>query len=171
VPYNVPPKIQGSTIKKRRKRANARQLEALNRVYARTAFPSSEEREQLVRELDMSARSVQIWLAHAFVYITCIIPETFSLRFQNKRQASRQGGRKPVNSSVGQTTVTLPEDTPPVIIHPRGSPALMSRMDEPSCPSRSPPPAIRGRPHAEPDNMDPRGPVADINSHSARGLP
>ncbi|KAF8475300.1 hypothetical protein DFH94DRAFT_654582, partial [Russula ochroleuca] len=61
VPYNVPPKIQGSTIKKRRKRANARQLEALNRVYARTAFPSSEEREQLVRELDMSARSVQIW--------------------------------------------------------------------------------------------------------------
>ena len=61
------------TIKKKRKRADARQLEALNRMYARNTFPSTEDRGQLARDLDMSPRSVQIWLAHAFVYITCRI--------------------------------------------------------------------------------------------------
>jgi homeobox protein YOX1/YHP1 len=144
VPYDVPPKTQEPTIKKKRKRADARQLEALNRMHARTAFPSTEERQQLARDLDMSARSVQIWLVHAFVYITCIISElsTFSLRFQNKRQASRQGGRNPANSSISQDTVTLPEDSPPVVIHPRGSPAPMGPMGESSHRSRSPLPAM-----------------------------
>ena len=64
---------QEPTIKKKRKRADARQLEALNRMYARTAFPSTEERLKLATDLDMSARSVQIWLAHTFVYATCTI--------------------------------------------------------------------------------------------------
>lgn len=48
-------------IKKKRKRADAAQLKILNEVYARTAFPSTEERQQLAKTLDMSARSVQIW--------------------------------------------------------------------------------------------------------------
>ncbi len=64
VPYDIPAETSEPTIKKKRKRADARQLEALNRMYARTAFPSTEERLQLARELDMSPRSVQIWLAH-----------------------------------------------------------------------------------------------------------
>ncbi|KAF9051115.1 homeobox-domain-containing protein [Hymenopellis radicata] len=59
------------TIKKKRKRADAAQLKILNETYARTAFPSTEERLQLAKTLDMSARSVQIW-------------------FQNKRQSMRQ---------------------------------------------------------------------------------
>ncbi|KIY74379.1 homeobox-domain-containing protein [Cylindrobasidium torrendii FP15055 ss-10] len=59
------------TIKKKRKRADAAQLKILNDVYARTAFPSTEERQQLAKTLDMSPRSVQIW-------------------FQNKRQQTRQ---------------------------------------------------------------------------------
>ncbi|TDL26169.1 homeobox-domain-containing protein [Rickenella mellea] len=58
-------------IKKKRKRADATQLKILNEVYARTAFPTTEERQELAKKLDMSARSVQIW-------------------FQNKRQANRQ---------------------------------------------------------------------------------
>ena len=69
---DVPSETQEPTIKKKRKRADARQLEALNRMYVRTAFPSTEERQQLARDLDMSARSVQIWLVNAFVYIRCI---------------------------------------------------------------------------------------------------
>jgi homeobox protein YOX1/YHP1 len=77
VPYDVPPETQEPTIKKKRKRVDARQLEALNRMYARTTFPSTEERQQLARNLDMSARSVQIWLAHPLVYTSCII---FDLR-------------------------------------------------------------------------------------------
>jgi homeobox protein YOX1/YHP1 len=48
-------------IKKKRKRADANQLKVLNDVYNRTAFPSTEERADLARRLDMSARSVQIW--------------------------------------------------------------------------------------------------------------
>jgi hypothetical protein len=72
VPFDMPAETQEPTIKKR-KRADARQLEALNRMYARTAFPSTEERLELAKDLDMSARSVQIWLAHTFVHATCMI--------------------------------------------------------------------------------------------------
>ncbi|KAF5370863.1 hypothetical protein D9758_001886 [Tetrapyrgos nigripes] len=75
-PYSSPPispttSEQEPTIKKKRKRADATQLKILNETYARTAFPSTEERQALAKELDMSARSVQIW-------------------FQNKRQSMRQ---------------------------------------------------------------------------------
>ncbi|KAG6830457.1 hypothetical protein H0H92_000610 [Tricholoma furcatifolium] len=72
-----------STIKKKRKRADARQLKALNETYNRTAFPSTEERLALAKELDMTARSVQIW-------------------FQNKRQSMRQTNRQ--SSNVGAST-------------------------------------------------------------------
>jgi homeobox protein YOX1/YHP1 len=51
-------------IKKKRKRADAAQLKVLNETYARTAFPSTEERAELAKKLDMSARSVQIWLVY-----------------------------------------------------------------------------------------------------------
>ena len=49
------------TVKKKRRRADANQLKVLNETYARTAFPSTEERIALAKMLDMSARSVQIW--------------------------------------------------------------------------------------------------------------
>ncbi|KAK2464278.1 hypothetical protein APHAL10511_003735 [Amanita phalloides] len=71
------------TIKKKRKRADANQLKVLNETYARTAFPSTEERLALAKALDMSPRSVQIW-------------------FQNKRQSMRQTNRQ--SSSVSSTT-------------------------------------------------------------------
>ncbi|KAJ2886297.1 hypothetical protein IWW38_005244, partial [Coemansia aciculifera] len=58
-------------IKGKRKRANAQQLEVLNKVFASTSFPSTEVRNRLARELGMTPRTVQIW-------------------FQNRRQASRQ---------------------------------------------------------------------------------
>ena len=72
VPFDVPHETSDPTIKKKRKRADAHQLEALNGMFARTAFPSTEERQQLASDLEMSARSVQIWFAHAFDYSTCI---------------------------------------------------------------------------------------------------
>lgn len=64
--YSTPPPISPTspeepTIKKKRKRADASQLKVLNETYARTAFPSTEERHSLAKQLDMSARSVQIW--------------------------------------------------------------------------------------------------------------
>ncbi|KAI9572152.1 hypothetical protein HD554DRAFT_2212834 [Boletus coccyginus] len=68
-------------IKKKRKRADAAQLKVLNETYARTAFPSTEERAELARKLDMSARSVQIW-------------------FQNKRQSMRQTSRQTASSAT-----------------------------------------------------------------------
>jgi homeobox protein YOX1/YHP1 len=68
VPYDIPAKTPEPTIKKR-KRKDARQLEALNRMYARTALPSRGERQQLAKQLDMSAESVRIWLVHIFVYM------------------------------------------------------------------------------------------------------
>ena len=84
VPYDIPAETPEPTIKKKRKRADARQLEALNRMYARTAFPSTEERLQLAKDLDMSARSVQIWLAHTFIYATYLISE-LSIIFPGSR--------------------------------------------------------------------------------------
>ena len=54
--------------KKKRKRADAEQLRVLNEVYARTAFPSTEERQDLASRLGMSPRSVQIWYASYFLH-------------------------------------------------------------------------------------------------------
>jgi homeobox protein YOX1/YHP1 len=117
------------TIKKKRKRADARQLEVLNATYNRTAFPSTEERAALAKQLDMSARSVQIW-------------------FQNKRQAMRQGGRTtnpattPV-SSAGPAPPPVPTPTPPVYRGPSPAVTATSRMmQHPGIAygSRSPPP-------------------------------
>lgn len=62
-----PSPIEYPVVKKKRKRADASQLKILNEVYARTAFPTTEERMELAKKLDMSARSVQIW------YVTWII--------------------------------------------------------------------------------------------------
>ncbi|KAI6121463.1 hypothetical protein F5141DRAFT_998507 [Pisolithus sp. B1] len=79
-------------IKKKRKRADAAQLKVLNEVYARTAFPSTEERAELAKKLDMSARSVQIW-------------------FQNKRQSMRQTTRQ-ASSSATAASQHQPFSTP-----------------------------------------------------------
>lgn len=79
-PVSVIPTAEEPVIKKKRKRADAAQLKVLNETYARTAFPSTEERAELARKLDMSARSVQIW-------------------FQNKRQAARQTQRQTSSST------------------------------------------------------------------------
>ena len=76
VDYEPPAELSEPTIKKKRKRADARQLEVLNSTYNRTAFPSTEERTQLAKDLDMSARSVQIWLEHALVYTVFAISES-----------------------------------------------------------------------------------------------
>ncbi|KAH8556228.1 hypothetical protein BGW37DRAFT_471576 [Umbelopsis sp. PMI_123] len=57
-------------LKAKRKRANAYQLDVLNRVFEQTFFPSTELRTELGKQLGMSPRTVQIW-------------------FQNKRQSIR----------------------------------------------------------------------------------
>jgi hypothetical protein len=54
--------------KKKRKRADAEQLRVLNEVYARTAFPSTEERQELAIKLNMTPRSVQIWYVSSFLH-------------------------------------------------------------------------------------------------------
>jgi len=151
--YEQPPvETTEPQIKKKRKRADARQLEVLNGTYHRTAFPSTEERTQLAKDLDMSARSVQIW-------------------FQNKRQAARQGGRNVAASSGAPEPTPTPPAQGPGYPGRSGS-VLMSPMVEtpgPSYSSRSPPPAGRrsgqtpsppsGRTHADNDRhwSGPRG--------------
>ncbi|KAH8107921.1 homeobox-domain-containing protein [Cristinia sonorae] len=80
--YNPEPEPM---IKKKRKRADAEQLKVLNETYARTAFPSTEERIELAKKLGMSARSVQIW-------------------FQNKRQSMRQSTRQASTHAAPPTT-------------------------------------------------------------------
>ena len=76
VDYEPPAELSEPTIKKKRKRADARQLKVLNATYSRTAFPSTQEREPLAKALDMSARSVQIWLEHALVYTAFAISDS-----------------------------------------------------------------------------------------------
>ncbi|KAL0092475.1 Homeodomain-like DNA binding domain-containing transcription factor [Phycomyces blakesleeanus] len=62
-------------LKAKRRRANSKQLEVLNRVFERTFFPSTQMRVELGRQLGMSPRTVQIW-------------------FQNRRQAIRTRERQ-----------------------------------------------------------------------------
>ncbi|PCH43762.1 homeobox-domain-containing protein [Wolfiporia cocos MD-104 SS10] len=90
--YATEPAAAEPTIKKKRKRADAEQLKVLNETYARTAFPSTEERAELAKRLNMSARSVQIW-------------------FQNKRQAMRQSSRQA--SANAPPTTNEPYPTTP----------------------------------------------------------
>jgi homeobox protein YOX1/YHP1 len=45
----------------KRRRADAAQLKILTETYARTAFPTTEERNELAKILHMSPRQVQIW--------------------------------------------------------------------------------------------------------------
>ncbi|KAI8388341.1 Homeodomain-like protein [Radiomyces spectabilis] len=59
-----------TSVKPKRRRASAKQLEVLNRVFERTFFPSTQMRIELGKQLGMSPRTVQIW-------------------FQNRRQALR----------------------------------------------------------------------------------
>ena len=54
--------------KERRKRADAEQLRVLNEVYTHTAFPSTEQRQELAVKLNMSPRSVQIWYVSYFLH-------------------------------------------------------------------------------------------------------
>ena len=90
VPFDVSPETSEPTIKKKRKRADARQLAALNGMYTRRAYPSTEERQQLARDLDMSARSVQNWSVLP-LFATCIISELWTIL-----SGSRTKGRRAV---------------------------------------------------------------------------
>ena len=94
-------------IKKKRKRADAAQLKVLNETYERTAFPSTEERAELAKKLDMSARSVQIW--SVCISTPLILAYPFC-RFQNKRQSMRQTTR--------QTTTSAPTPQQPFNMPP-----------------------------------------------------
>ena len=76
-------------VKKKRKRADAAQLKILNEVFDRTAFPTTEERQELAKKLDMTPRSVQIWYCQATDKLR-FTDERLHARFQNKRQEAQQ---------------------------------------------------------------------------------
>ncbi|VDB87470.1 unnamed protein product [Peniophora sp. CBMAI 1063] len=85
-PTDYGPQSAEPSVKKKRKRADARQLEVLTAVFARTQFPSTEERIQLGEQLGMTPRTVQIW-------------------FQNRRQALRQGQPSGTRGKTASATV------------------------------------------------------------------
>lgn len=47
--------------KPKRRRANEAQLSLLNETYSRTMFPTTEERAEIARRINMTPRQVQIW--------------------------------------------------------------------------------------------------------------
>ncbi|KAK8849714.1 hypothetical protein IAR55_005049 [Kwoniella newhampshirensis] len=53
--------MSSPSFKPPRKRADDLQLSVLHEVFERTAYPSTEERDELARKLGMTSRSVQIW--------------------------------------------------------------------------------------------------------------
>ena len=108
-PHQVGPSYSQSNepmIKPKRKRATPDQLKVLNQTYERTAFPSTEERIQLAKDLGMSPRSVQIWYVIFFTYLLIVLYTNrdtanfitsslfYYFRFQNKRQAQRTMNRQ-----------------------------------------------------------------------------
>ncbi|KIO29578.1 hypothetical protein M407DRAFT_21315 [Tulasnella calospora MUT 4182] len=81
--------------KPKRRRADAHQLRVLNEVYARTAFPSTEERIDLGRRLGMSPRQVQIW-------------------FQNRRQNAKAGRGPPLGTPAEYQHIPIHPGPPTV---------------------------------------------------------
>lgn len=121
--YNPEPEPM---IKKKRKRADAEQLKVLNDTYARTAFPSTEERIELAKKLGMSARSVQIWYA---VSLDMFLPLSNAdghdlisgiCRFQNKRQSMRQSTRQASTHAPPTTTEPFTASTQTAHVAPQG---------------------------------------------------
>ncbi|KAJ6625904.1 hypothetical protein B0H10DRAFT_599389 [Mycena sp. CBHHK59/15] len=117
-------------VKKKRKRADAAQLRVLNETYARTAFPSTEERLALAKALDMSPRSVQIW-------------------FQNKRQSMRQTNRQ---SSTAHQSFSLSSDEQ--IIDDMDN--YESAMSSAHSPTSQMPSSSHRRPRSQEEVIDPR---------------
>ncbi|KAJ7924992.1 hypothetical protein B0H13DRAFT_1601077 [Mycena leptocephala] len=120
------------SVKKKRKRADAAQLRVLNDTYARTAFPSTEERLALAKALDMSPRSVQIW-------------------FQNKRQSMRQTNRQ---SSTTHQSFSLSSDEQ--ILDDADYESSMAAVASRSLASQMPPPSHRRARSQEENVIDPR---------------
>ncbi|KAJ6500071.1 hypothetical protein C8R47DRAFT_280117 [Mycena vitilis] len=120
-------------VKKKRKRADAAQLRVLNETYARTAFPSTEERLALAKALDMSPRSVQIW-------------------FQNKRQSMRQTNRQ---SSTTHQSFSLSPDEHILDDMDYESSMAVAGASSRSSTSQVPSPHRRGRSQEE-NVIDPR---------------
>ncbi|KIK99054.1 hypothetical protein PAXRUDRAFT_823153 [Paxillus rubicundulus Ve08.2h10] len=115
-------------IKKKRKRADTAQLKVLNETYSRTAFPSTEERADLAKKLDMSARSVQIW-------------------FQNKRQSMRQTSRQTASSvTTGSHQPFSMSSQAEGVIHSSYS------LSPTTVPSQPYPTRTESRPAVAPDN-------------------
>jgi len=112
--------------KKRRARATQEQLEILNQVYARTPFPSTQERVDLAATLGMTPRSVQIW-------------------FQNRRQGAKHSENKRreqpalVSSSTSTTNLSTPLSSPSY-----GSPGSHSQHSEPGVALRAVEPYAHG---------------------------
>ncbi|KAA1474276.1 hypothetical protein DENSPDRAFT_321216 [Dentipellis sp. KUC8613] len=163
--------IDEPAIKKKRKRADAHQLAILNDTYNRTAFPSTEERAELARKLDMTARSVQIWYASSFLTprtrVALLSSPRFinsPFRFQNKRQSMRQGGRQATAATTSSgSSGSVPAPARAVSPSYGGSSvASPTSMTGPpgSYSSRSPPPMSMGR-HQSPSPPGGRGRTDD----------
>ncbi|KAG5365420.1 Homeobox protein [Yarrowia sp. C11] len=75
--YPPVPQAVPQTPKPKRRRATSYQVARLNEVFEQTFFPSSEQRLDLAKELNMTPRIVQIW-------------------FQNKRQGWKSEHKRPV---------------------------------------------------------------------------
>ncbi|GAO47861.1 hypothetical protein G7K_2057-t1 [Saitoella complicata NRRL Y-17804] len=98
------PAIQ--SVKPKRKRATTTQLSVLNKVFAKTFFPSTELRIALGKQLCMSPRTVQIW-------------------FQNRRQGWRARLRVDAGLTPGSGTPPPMSDADREVEEGRGRPGAM----------------------------------------------
>ncbi|WWD04340.1 hypothetical protein V865_002409 [Kwoniella europaea PYCC6329] len=80
--------ISPGGFKAPRKRADDSQLAILNEVFEKTAYPSTEERDNLARKLGMTSRSVQIW-------------------FQNRRRAVKVDAQSAVQRAEAEAETQI----------------------------------------------------------------
>jgi hypothetical protein len=90
-PYDVQPEPK---TKKRRKRLDPRQLEALSEMYTRTEYPSTEQRQRLADDLNLPSRRVQVWLVHSLFML-----KVYFLTYQLFSQVPEQKAEKPSRRS------------------------------------------------------------------------
>ncbi|WWC73671.1 uncharacterized protein I206_107643 [Kwoniella pini CBS 10737] len=92
--------ISPGSFKAPRKRADDSQLAILSDIFEKTAYPSTDERDELARKLGMTSRSVQIW-------------------FQNRRRAVKVDAKSAVQRAEAEAdTQVMIRGPAPIVARP-----------------------------------------------------
>ncbi|KAF9159176.1 hypothetical protein DFQ26_006838 [Actinomortierella ambigua] len=111
-------------VKAKRKRANASQLSVLNAAFARSYFPSTEERLRLSKQCKMCPRTVQIWFQNKRQSVKAkseameaamAVAASRAKEQERQKERIKNGGELELPSTTTTTTTTMMATTKSVV--------------------------------------------------------